>query len=99
VFDVVYDRVTHTATWKNISHDIGDQPVNDAVLDVATGDAYIATDFGVYRLLSGTTTWIPASDGIPTVTVSGLTLAAGAKGERLLYAATHGRGAYRVRLN
>jgi hypothetical protein len=98
VFDVVYNPATQTATWKNISYDIGDQPVNDAVLDVATGDVYISTDFNVYRLVSGTTTWIPAADGIPTVTVSGLTLAAGKNGDRLLYAATHGRGAYRLRL-
>jgi hypothetical protein len=56
VFDVVFDP-TSTATWTDISYDIGDQPVNDAVLDVATGD--ISTDFGVYRLVSGTEAWIP----------------------------------------
>ena len=35
---------------------------------------------------------------MPVATVSGLTLAAGKNGDRLLYAATHGRGAYRLRL-
>ena len=53
VFDVVYDPASHTATWTNISFDIGDQPVNDAVLDTATGDLYVSTDFGVYRRVSG----------------------------------------------
>jgi hypothetical protein len=99
VFDVVFDPATSSATWSNISYDIGDQPVNDAVLDVATGDVYVSTDFGVYRLVAGTQTWIPAADGLPAVTVSGLTLAAAKQsGDRLLYAATHGRGAYRLRL-
>jgi hypothetical protein len=48
--------------------------------------------------VSGTTTWIPAADGMPTATVSGLTLTSGKHGSRLLYAATHGRGAYRLKL-
>jgi hypothetical protein len=99
VFDVMVNPATGAATWKDISYDIGDQPVTDAVLDTATGDLYISTDFSVYRLVNGTNTWIPAADGIPTVQVSGLTLGAGKKdGERLLYAATHGRGAFRLRL-
>ena len=84
--------------WNNISLDIGDQPVNDAVLDVATGDVYVSTDFGVLRLAEGTQTWVPVADGLPSAAVSGLTLAANKNGARLLYAATHGRGAWRIRL-
>jgi hypothetical protein len=99
VFDVVYNPTTGSAVWKNISYDIGDQPVNDAVLDVASGDLFVSTDFGVYRLVNGTQTWIPAADGLPLAAISGLTLAEGKQsGDRLLYAATHGRGAYRLRL-
>jgi len=99
VFDVVFNPATGLATWTNISYDIGDQPVNDAVYDAATGDVYASTDFTVLRLVKNTQTWIEAADGIPTVAVSGLTMAAGKNsGDRLLYAATHGRGAYRLRL-
>ena len=99
VFDVVVDPVTNAATWTDISFDIGDQPVNDAVLDTATGDIYVSTDYGVLRIVAGTQTWVPAADGMPVVTVSGLTLAAAEQnGDRLLYAATHGRSAYRLRL-
>ena len=79
VFDVVVDPVTNAATWTDISFDIGDQPVNDAVLDTATGDIYVSTDYGVLRLVAGTQTWVPAADGMPVVTVSGLTLAAAAR--------------------
>ena len=86
-------------TWTDISFDIGDQPVNDAVLDTATGDIYVSTDYTVLRLVAGTQTWVPAADGLPVATVSGLTLAAAKQsGDRLLYAATHGRSAYRLRL-
>jgi hypothetical protein len=58
----------------------------------------VSTDFGVDRLVSGTTTWIPAAEGMPTRTVSGLTLTSGKHGSRLLYAATRGRGTYRLKL-
>jgi hypothetical protein len=98
VFDVTYDPVAKTALWKNISFDFGDQPANDSVFDAATGDVYVSTDFTVLRLVNGTETWIPAADGMPTVAVAGLTLAGGHGDDRLLYAATHGRGAFRLRL-
>lgn len=96
MFDVVVDG--GNITWKDISYDLGDQPIDDAVLDVATGDIYVSTDFGVNRLANGTQTWIQAADGLPMAAVSGLTLASGKNGDRLLYAATHGRSAYRLRL-
>jgi hypothetical protein len=105
VFDVVFDPALGSATWQDISYDLLDQPVNDAVLDAKTGDLYASTDFGVNRLEAGTQTWLPAGHDLPTATVSGLTLATVKKnghgfqkGDRLLYAATHGRGAYRLEL-
>ena len=98
VFDVVFDPTSGTATWTNISYDLGDQPINDAVLDAATGDVYVSTDFGVDRLQNGSNTWIQAADGLPPAAVSGLTIANGKNGDRLIYAATHGRSAYRLRL-
>jgi hypothetical protein len=98
VFDVVFDPVAGTSTWTDISNDLGDQPVNDVLLDAKTGDVYASTDFTVVKLLSGTHTWVPAAAGLPKVAVSGLTLAPTKQGARLIYAATHGRGAYRLRL-
>ena len=71
----------------------------DSVFDDATGDVYVSTDFGVDRLVSGTTTWVPAAEGLPMVVVPSLTLFAGKNhGPRYLYAATHGRGAFRIPL-
>ena len=54
VFDVVFDPTLGTATWTDISNDIGDQPVLDSQFDSGTGDTYVSTDFGVNRLVSGT---------------------------------------------
>ena len=96
VFDVVYDPATGTATWTNIDHDLGDQPILDVAYDQATGSIYVSTDWGVDRLAPGATSWQPAGTKLPPVAVYGLTLASLPSGERVLYAATHGRGAYRI---
>jgi hypothetical protein len=47
------------------------------------------------RLKGGTTTWVVAGSGLPMVEVSGLTIVPNA---RILYAATHGRSAWSLRL-
>jgi hypothetical protein len=78
-----------------LSFDIGDQPVTDLVTDDQSGDLYASTDFGVLRLPSGAQSWQKAANGMPIVAVYGLTVA---PGSRLLYAATHGRGVWRVNL-
>ena len=102
IFDVVVNPAscsgkTCSATWTSLDYDIGDQPVLDVVYDQPTGDVYVSTDFGVFRLPQGQTSWIPAAGGLPPVAVYGLT--PGKKGpDRVIYAATHGRGAYRLML-
>jgi hypothetical protein len=98
-FDVHFNPVTGSSTWTNISYDLGDQPITGVQLDSDTGDIYVATDFGVDVLSTGATSWVPASQGLPTGAVYGITLAGGKKaGDRVLYAATHGRGAWRLLL-
>ncbi|MEA2155864.1 MAG: hypothetical protein QOE11_2004 [Solirubrobacteraceae bacterium] len=101
VFEVRFDRAAGTATWTDLSGTtgdpgaIGDQPVTDLVRDDPTGDLYAATDFGVLRRPNGAAQWEQAAGNLPPVAVYGLTIAPGG---RLLYAATHGRGAWRVAL-
>jgi len=96
VFEVMYNPATGTSTWVDRSYDLNDIPINDLVRDDVTGDLYAATDFGVLRLAAGTTTWTGAAAGMPNVEVSGLTIV---PGQRLLYAASHGLGAWRLNLN
>jgi len=99
VFDVHFNPTTGKATWTNISYDIGDQPITGVQLDSKTGNIYAATDFGVWELAHGTAGWAPASSGLPMVAVYGLQLAKLGHGDRVLYAATHGRGIFRVVLH
>jgi hypothetical protein len=94
VFEVTFDPLGHVATWTNIDHNIGDQPITGIALD-SNGDLYVSTDFGVDVLTSGGSTWAPAGVGLPPVATFGLTIDSSA---RILYAATHGRGAWRLQL-
>lgn len=95
VFEVTYNPVTHTATWTNLDYNLGDQPITDIALDSNTGDLFVATDFGVNILRASNTAWVPAAGGLPPVAVYGLTIDSNA---RVLYAATHGRGAWKLDL-
>jgi hypothetical protein len=94
VFEVTRTGAS-TATWTNISYNLGDQPITDLVRDDVTGDLYAASDFGVMRLANGATTWTVAGNGLPMVEVPGLTIVPSA---RILYAATHGRSAWSLKL-
>jgi hypothetical protein len=99
VFEVNVNPTTLVATWKLIDYNLGDQPITSVVYDQPTGDVYVATDWGVDRLPAGSTSWIEAADGMPPVAVYELTWAtASKKGDRVIYAATHGRGAYQLNL-
>lgn len=95
VYDLTYDPTSKTVKVKDLSYDLGDQPVTATTLDWRSGTIYAATDFGVLALTPGTTTW-KATSGMPRVAVYGLTL--DASGKRL-YAATHGRGWFVSRLS
>jgi hypothetical protein len=94
-FDVHYNPATGKATWKDISSNLGDQPITAIAYDSNTGNLYAATDFGVDLLRAGQQQWITAARNLPMVAVYGLTLSASG---HVLYAATHGRGAWKLNL-
>jgi len=77
------------------SANLKDLPVTDVAFDPATGDLYSSSDFGVYRFKAGGALWTLAAAGMPNVEVAGLTLVPNA---RVLYAATHGLGAWSLKL-
>ena len=95
VFEVTRTPATATATWTDISYNLPDFPVTDLVRDNVTGDLYAASDFGVMQLPNGNTTWTVAGTGLPMVEVAGLTIV---PSSRVLYAATHGRSAWKLTL-
>jgi hypothetical protein len=95
VFDVRYHRESGTATWTEISANLGDQPILGAALDPQTGNLYVSTDYGVAVRLHGATNFIAAGSGLPPVAVYQLVID---PNSRSLYATTHGRGIYRLDL-
>ena len=94
VFEVTWTG-TGAATFMDISHDLPDLPITDVAYDDVTGDLYASSDFGVMRLAAGSSTWAVAGTGLPMVEVPGLTIV---PEQRLLYAATHGRSAWSLKL-
>jgi hypothetical protein len=88
VFEVT--RTGASATWVDRTYDLVDLPVTAVVRDDLTGDLYAGTDFGVMRLASGAATWT-TTEGMPASEVAGLTIV---PNSRVLYAATHGLGAW-----
>ncbi len=97
VFEVLYNPANGKATWTNRSAGLGDQPVTSVAYDAKTGRVYASTDFGVAVLPRNRSLWLPsAASRLPKVAVYGLTLDSDS---RLLYAATHGRGVWRLDLS
>jgi hypothetical protein len=98
VFEVTYNPATPDATWTSLDSPGGtafpDFPATDIVRD-SNGDLYVSNDFGVMVLANGSTSWTTAGSGLPMVEVAGLTIV---PGSRVLYAATHGRSAWKLTL-
>jgi len=89
------DAEEGAVTWSDLSFNLGDQPITGIARDDQTGDLFASTDFGVEMLPSGTKTWVPAGTNLPPVAIYGLTIDSSA---RVLYAATHGRSAWKLTL-
>jgi photosystem II stability/assembly factor-like uncharacterized protein len=90
-----------SATWSDISgaapDRVPDIPVNSLCIDpVTTTTLYVGTDIGVFRTLDSGAHWQQFSDGLPNSAVYDLKLHAA---DRLLRAATHGRGLWERKLD
>jgi len=87
-----------TATWTSLDS-LGGTPFPDfpatSIARDSNGDLYVSNDWGVMVLANGATSWVPAGTGLPMVEVAGLTIVPSA---RVLYAATHGRSAWKLKL-
>jgi hypothetical protein len=95
VFDVMYDPATKTAHWKDLSANLGDQPILGVAYASATGRIFAGTDFGVLAFSRDENRWAPAADGLPGVAVYGISFDATTN---TLLAATHGRGVWRLKM-
>ncbi|MCC5474833.1 WD40/YVTN/BNR-like repeat-containing protein [Streptomyces barringtoniae] len=89
----VFESTDGGTTWKDISANLPDVPT-DSALVTADGGLAVATDLGVVYRAPGRTTW-QRIGSLPAVAV--LQLKTSPDGGTL-YAATHGRGIYTVKL-
>jgi photosystem II stability/assembly factor-like uncharacterized protein len=89
----VYKTTDGGASWRNISTNLPNAPVNDVVLG---GDnVYVGTDVGVFALEAPRRVWRPVGDGLPLVPVLDLRLH---EPSDTLYAGTFGRSVWAVGL-
>jgi hypothetical protein len=92
VYEVTVNPTTGSGTAKDLSGNLGDQPITDVVQVPSTGSLYASTDFGVVTRTAGSSNWV-ATSGLPKVAVYGLTLD---RSNQTLYAATHGRSIWKL---
>lgn len=92
VYEVTVDRAGTAASFQDLSYNLGDLPVTALVRDARSGTLYAGTDFGVLVLAPGSRQWQALGQGLPPTAVYQLALSE----DGLLYAATHGRGMWRL---
>ncbi len=100
----IYKSSDGGATWSSIDGHgataVPDIPVHSIVVDPANPERlYIGTDLGVFTTINGGRTWAVENNGFANVVTEWLTLGTDGDGEPWLFAFTHGRGAFKVRLN
>jgi hypothetical protein len=106
IFRVNYNPGAGTATWTSLDGNLGDLPLTDVVRDASSRDIFVSSDFGVLKRSAGSSNWTTAASGMPNVEVPGLTLVesdedghGGHNDNAKLYAASHGLGAWLLRLD
>ena len=82
-----------TKSWDDISANFPDVPAN-SIQALADGSLVVATDLAVLYRAPGATTWQRLGNGLPLTVAMDVEL--GPDGN--VYAATHGRGIWRVAL-
>lgn len=99
----VWRTIDGGLTWRGLDGSgagaLPDVPVHCIVIDPSnTARLYIGTDLGVFVSNDGGANWAIEHTGFANVITESLSLLA-VNGETWLYAFTHGRGAWRVRVN
>jgi photosystem II stability/assembly factor-like uncharacterized protein len=87
----VYRTTNGGRSWRNISTNLPNAPVNDVVL--GRGTVYVGTDVGVFSLSGRSRGWRPVGRGLPLVPVLDLRLH---EPSDTLYAGTFGRSVWAV---
>lgn len=92
----VYRSRDYGKTWEDISEGIPGGPVNVIVEDPNNQSIlYVGTDMGVYVTLDGADSWQVLGTELPITFVHDLAIQ---ERDKVMVAATHGRGMYKIRL-
>lgn len=89
----VYATTDGGRSWRNVSSNLPNAPVNDVVIDYRRNTVYVASDVGAFYLRNRRGNWKPVADGLPLAPVHDLRLHAPSA---TLYAGTFGRGAWKA---
>jgi hypothetical protein len=92
VFETTKARQT---TWKNVSGNLPNAPVNMLAYDQANGTLYAATNLGVFFMQNDSKVWQKLGDNLPDTATEDLKIQASSGA---LYVATFGRGTWRIPL-
>ena len=95
--DKVYTSNDGGATWSVTTHDLPSFSALALVWDITYGEdiLYLGMNYGIYYLRANETTWTSYSTDLPNVQVNELEVNTA---DNKLYAATYGRGLWRVDL-
>jgi len=93
----VYETTDAGMSWRNVSKNLPNVPVNCIVHDTMStaNTVYVGTDIGVYYTTDSLDRWYPFNLNLPNVIVSELEIG---YDSRKLYAATFGRGIWAASL-
>jgi hypothetical protein len=89
----VYETVDGGATWRNVSYNLPNGPVEMIEYDAAHRVLFAATDVGVFVRPDGASQWLKLSTGLPNVPVLDVKLSADGS---TLFAATFGRSVWKL---
>jgi photosystem II stability/assembly factor-like uncharacterized protein len=81
-------------TWTNISGNLPEVPITSLVLDPSDpNDLFVGSDVGVLRSVDGGASWVTFNEGLPNAGVYALAFH---RSTGDLWAATYGRGMFRI---
>jgi photosystem II stability/assembly factor-like uncharacterized protein len=91
----IWETSNGGATWRDISRNLPDGPVEMLTYDQRHHQLYAADDFGVFYLRNGSPRWVRLGLGMPNTPVLDIKLTGDGK---WMYAATFGRSVWRLSL-
>lgn len=96
----VWESTNGGSSWTNVEGNLPDMPVRSVLFNPENADqAFIATDLGVWttdNLNGANTQWMPTNTGLANVRTDMLQYRSS---DKLIAAATYGRGLYTTKLN